>query len=290
VGRLVDSVAQTLLGAVLVCGVLVAATRFVLPGLAPETSVAPPGQRAMWMWDKAAPAQAVDWARNNGVRSIFVYVDPARLDGAGLDRLRALRALCDDAGILLDALGGEPEWVLDHAKAVVWQYGVVGLGLFHGVHLDIEPYLLPDWNTRRDDVVRSFLDLLDQLTGTVPVELDVPFWYGTVVSGGANLADSVVARVDALTVMSYRDTATGENSMVDVSADLLKRAAHAAIPVRLGAETQETSDCGHCSFAGTTQHILRTRLSSVDAAAEKYSSFAGIAVHQYSSWASLPSG
>jgi hypothetical protein len=48
-------------------------------------------------------------------------------------------------------------------------------------------------------------------------QANVPFWYGENRVGGKNFTDEVLKRVDAVTVMSDRDTATGPNSVLDVS-------------------------------------------------------------------------
>lgn len=276
---------QLVLAALLACGLVVAAAPARFPPFAPESPVAPPGTRAAWVWTDADPAPMVTWSRLHGVTTLFVYVDTTTSDAA---RLMRLRTLCDEAGIRLDALGGEPDWALDHAKALAWRDTVASLGVFRGLHVDVEPYLLPDWATRRAAAVTGFLGLLDRLRGgDLPLEADVPFWYQTVPVGGRTLADEVIDRVDALTVMSYRDTATGPNSIMDVAADLLGRASAAALPVRLAVETQPVSECSYCSFArrGELDSVLR----QVDASAARYGAFEGVAVHQYDSWAALPS-
>jgi hypothetical protein len=186
---------------------------------------------------------------------------------------------------VLDALGGDPSWVTDQPAALAWRRTVDALGLFHGVHLDIEPYLLAGWTTGRDALVASFLALLDRMReADSPVEADVPFWYATVPVGTDNLADAVLDRVDALTVMSYRDTAIGDNSTVAVAADLLRRASAAAKPLRLGAETGDLPGCAHCTFHGDSATQLSRALSQVDTAARRFPSFAGIAVHDYQTW------
>ncbi|MDG6104080.1 hypothetical protein Daura_12425 [Dactylosporangium aurantiacum] len=276
--------AHAVLCAVLTLGLLVAAVHRRLPPLAPETSVAPPGTRAMWLWDPAPPDAVAGWAARHSVTTIFAYYDP-RADVAPLTRLRAL---CDDAGITLDALGGEPAWTTDHATALAWARAAAATGLFRGLHVDVEPYLLPGWQERQAVLVPRLLGLLDELARVgPPVELDVPFWLSTVRVGGQNLADAVLDRVDGVTVMSYRNTATGGNSMLGVADDLLRRAGKAAKPVRLGAETQPLGDCAYCTFHGGTGSAMRETLREVDTAAQRYAAFEGIAVHQYDTWAAL---
>jgi hypothetical protein len=282
------AVAQTAAALILAIGLLVAAAPLTLPRRAPETAIAPPDTRAMWVWQPAAPSAIIAWAVAHHVRTIFVYLDQHAPDISGL---RDLRRRGDEAGILLDALGGEPAWTTDHAAALAWVQTVDGLGLFHGIHVDVEPYLLDTWNTDRPRLVAAYLRLLDQLAdpaGRRPLEVDVPFWYGTVPVGRRTLADEVLDRADAVTVMTYRDTPTGANSMVEVGRDLMDRAAKAAKPARLAAETQPLADCPSCSFHGDTQAALDRSLAVADRAARPTSAFAGIAVHQYSSWTALP--
>jgi hypothetical protein len=277
--------AHALLCLLLLTGVLAAATPYSLPDLGPESSVAPPGRRAMWVWSSGEPVELVAWATSHGVTTMFVYVDAAVPD---VERLRELKRRCDEAGVVLDALGGEPEWAVAHAGAFAWRDTVLRLGLFRGIHVDVEPYLLPEWTTGRDAIVGSYLALLDQLAPAGRLEVDVPFWYDTVPAPGGTLADAVLARADAVTVMSYRNAATGENSIAGVGADLLRRGTAAAKPVRLAAETRPTPDCGRCSLHDTNRRHLRTLLASVDASARQFPAFAGIAVHDYGAWRTLP--
>ena len=278
---------QAVLGGLLTCGLLVAAAPARFPPFAPESPVAPPGTRAAWVWTRTEAEPMVAWARVHGVRALFVHVGrDARTNGDAAWLMR-LRALCDEAGIRLDALGGEPDWALDRAKAVAWRDTVLALGVFRGLHVDVEPYLLPDWSTGRDRAVAGLLGVLDALRGgDLPLEADVPFWYHTVPVGAATLADEVIARVDALTVMSYRSTATGPNSIMDVATDLLERAGRAALPVRLAVETQPVADCAHCGF--TRRVDLDAALRDVDAAAARFGAFEGVAVHQYGTWSAMP--
>ncbi|GAA3448014.1 hypothetical protein [Planomonospora venezuelensis] len=249
---------------------------------------APTVKRAMWLWQKADPAAVVEWAAAQKVGEIFAYVPPEPTAGERT-RLTELKRNADAAGIALAALGGTPEWTFDHAAALAWQRTAMGTGLFRAAHVDVEPYHLPAWKTDRAKTVASFTSLLAELRDADPrpLEADVPFWYQTVPSGGRTLADDVLARVDAVTVMSYRDTATGPGSIMDISADMLRRGERAGRPVRLGAETLDLPDCPHCSFHGKDREALATALDQVDEAAAAYPAYAGIAVHDYAAWTAL---
>jgi hypothetical protein len=249
-----------------------------------------PGTRAMWLWDDRPAAEVVTWASVHGVRDIFVHVMPAVLTDGSLPRLREMRQRADAAGIRLTALGGDGAWATEHDAALAWLRAVVATGLFGGVHVDVEPYLLPAWSNNLDATVKAYLGLLEKLrTGSpLPVDADVPFWYGQYTVDGKNLATEVLRRVDAVTVMSYRDTGTGPNSMVEISQDWLVRGAANNRRVRLGAETTPLAECPHCTFAEEGATALGNELAKVDAATRTTSAYAGIAVHRYDSWRELP--
>ena len=277
----------------LVSVVLMAAAALSLPGASSAggaglTAVAP-GTRAMWLWDDAPAADVVDWAASKGVSEIFVYVSPSVLTNGDLARMQDMKRRADVVRIRLTALGGDPAWTTDHAAALAWQRTVVTTGIFAGIHLDVEPYLTGGWARDLQATETSYLSLLDKLrTGsTLPLETDVPFWYGQYNVGRRNLADEVLKRVKAVTVMSYRDTGTGPNSMLEVSQDWLTRGAAAGKRVRLAAETDPLPDCGHCTFAEEGATRLAQELGKVDAATRRTAAFGGVAIHRYGAWRAL---
>nr|BFE66704.1 hypothetical protein GCM10020092_000050 [Actinoplanes digitatis] len=115
----------------------------------------------------------------------------------------------------------------------------------------------------------------------------MPFWLGEYKVGSRNLADEVLRRVNGVTVMSYRDTATGTNSILSISQDWLARGRAAGKRVRLGAETGPLADCPHCTFHEEGATRLVRELAKVDAATRRTAAFGGIAVHHYRAWRTL---
>jgi hypothetical protein len=238
----------------LVAVILMAAAALAVPGASSAGSAgltaAPGGTRAMWLWGDDPAAQVMTWAAGHGVSEVFVYVSPAVLTNGDLARLQEMKRQAVKMKIKLGALGGESAWTTNHAPALAWLRAVVTTGIFDGVHLDVEPYLTTGWTTDLQATEKGYLALLDKMrTGSrLSLEVDVPFWLGDYRVGSKNLADEVLKRVNAVTVMSYRDTGTGPNSMLLLSQDWLTRGAAAGKRVRLGAETGELADCGYCTF------------------------------------------
>ena len=277
----------------LVSAILMAATT-VAPGASSAGSAgltaAPANTRAMWLWGADPAAEVITWAARRNVSEIFVHVAPSVLTDGGLGRLQDLKQRAVARRIKLRALGGEASWVTDQAAALAWQRTVVSTGLFDGIHLDVEPYLVNGWTTDLQATETAYLKLLDRMrsASTLPLEADVPFWFGQYSVGRRNLADEVLRRVNAVTVMSYRDTAAGPNSLLAVSQDWLARGKAAGKRVRLAAETGPLSDCGHCTFHEEGAAVLAVELAKVDAATRQTAAFAGIAVHHYGGWRTLP--
>ena len=277
----------------LVSAILMAAATAV-PGASSAGSAgltaAPVNTRAMWLWGADPAADVISWATRQNVSEIFVHVAPSVLTDGGLGRLQDLKQRAVARKIKLRALGGETSWVFNHAAALAWQRAVVATGLFDGIHLDVEPYLLSGWTSDPAGTQTAYLKLLDRVrtASTLPLEADVPFWFGEYTVGRKNLADEVLRRVNAVTVMSYRDTVTGPNSLLSVSQDWLTRGKAAGKRVRLAAETGPLSDCQYCTFHEEGAAALTLQLAKVDAATRQTAAFAGIAVHHYGAWRTLP--
>ncbi|MBB4695926.1 hypothetical protein [Paractinoplanes abujensis] len=278
--------------------VILAATSLTVPAASASAGVvgtartsrafvaAPAGTRAMWLWGAYDPAEVIAWAAAQNVTEVFAYVPWSVATDGSLTRLRDLRERADEAGIRLAALGGEPDWATHPANALAWRDAVLATNLFNAIHLDVEPYALPAWQTDPAGTKAGYLALLERMRAgnPLPIEADVPFWYGEHQVNGKNFADEVLKRVDAVTVMSYRDTATGPNSMVAVSQDWLRRGATTKKRVRLAAETDPLAECTHCTFAEEGSRKMLRTLRQVDTATRRSAAYAGVAIHRYGSW------
>lgn len=244
-----------------------------------------PDGRGLWVWQSARARPLVEFARHHGVDRLWV----ATTSRIGLGERRRLAATVRRAsrhGIEVAALGGDPRWALRHGEAMAWarrSAEVVG-----DLHVDVEPYALRRWDTDRDRLVRGYLELLERLRALPGrLEVDVPFWYGSIPAPGGNLADAVLARVDAVTVMSYRDRALGTNGIIDISRDWLRRSTQAHVPVTLGAETNPLPDCERCSFAEEGAAALDREQRLLLRHLHGRPSFAGVAVHDHAGWRKL---
>lgn len=254
---------------------------------APTTAAATTA-RGMWIWDRPATKTVIDFAKVNGVNDLVVFVP----DTPDLAWLSDLRAQSRAVGMQMHALGSETWWLDQPDAAVAWQQRVTQTGLFDGFHFDVEPWLHADWNTDQPSVVAKYLQFLDAVTATdLSVDLDVSFWlYGISAPDGSRLDEAVLARVDAITVMSYRDTATGPDSITSISAPTLDAAVRAGKPARLAVETNylgPTAVDAKQTFYGERRSRMSSVMAAVDTAMAGNSAYAGIVVHDRRGWAAM---
>lgn len=244
------------------------------------------------MWGRPAPGPLVAWATAQRVGELFVAVRPAEDAPPGLSWVRDVSGRARRAGVRVAALGSATEWIDRPGEAVAWQRDAVATELFDGVHLDVEPWLHPAWDTDRDGVVARYLALLDEVAGAraLPLEVDVAWWLHTVRSAEGPLDEAVARRVDAMTAMTYRDTVTGPDSITDLGRQVLATAASAGVPCRLAVETRFLGTdpvARKQTFWGQGPTALTRALAGVDAASAGSSSYAGVAVHDEAGWRSL---
>jgi hypothetical protein len=253
----------------------------------------PARARGMWVWNQPTPKTLVAFAQARGITELFVSVPNDLPSSARLTWVRSLSRLAVPAGIRLQALGGDPGWIDAPAAAVAWQDAALSTGLFSGVHVDIEPWQRPDWANDQARDVAGYLDTFDRLQAatTLPLEADVPFWLWTLsTADGTRVDAAVLARVDKVTVMSYRDTVSGADSITDVAARTLDAGLTAGKPVRLAVETSDLGSdpvSAKQTFYGSTEAAVNAALDQVDAAEAGGGSYAGMAVHDYAGYDAL---
>jgi len=276
-----------------------AAGTFATAPAAAAATTPGPGTRAMWVWDTSTPAATVDLAVSTGIDQLFVAVPPNVTTSSQLPGIKDLVGRARAAGLRVDALGGDPGWV-DNPSWVVtyWLKPAKNTGLFTGIHIDVEPYSTPAWTTDQPTVVSKYLTLLDRLkagAGTYPVEADIPFWFGEIpatTTGGAasSLDREIMKRTAGVTVMSYRNTATGPDGTLDVAAAALAAGASLGKPVRLGQETNYLGSSAVESkqtFFGWTRTDMEVQLAQVVSGASAQPTFAGLAIHDASGYAAM---
>jgi hypothetical protein len=257
--------------------------------------------RALWVWDAgplleggAARAEFLAFCRNRGITIVWIQANAER---GRLDRADDWRRLLGDAhahGLRVHALDGAPEYsrAANHAKVVDFAAAVLAFNSrsrdaerFDGIHLDNEPYLLPEWTdpALREGLLAQFLALNARVAAMtrnaqgVEFGIDVPFWWqardaetgeaiGIVTFNGVRKAATyhLMDLVDNLGIMDYRNAAGGDDGIIAHATDLLVYADRSRARVFVGVETGLDPPRPYWFVAGVPTPAIRRELRGQD--------------------------
>ncbi|HXV74590.1 MAG TPA: hypothetical protein VD713_07660, partial [Sphingomonadales bacterium] len=225
--------------------------------------------------------------------------------------LAALVRLARQNGIAVEALEGDPQWALKERQGTFWPKLDALLAWndaqppesrLAGLHLDIEPYLLPQYkSSEKQRVMREYLELLTEVRRKLDgrgllLAADIPFWYDSrgkdepdnhiILFAGKEqfLSRHVQDICDYVAVMSYRQKAVGGNSITSVSEDEIAYGEQIGKKVFASVEMSEIRDTPTISFYGTDPALFREQLGMVMSKFGSRKSFGGVMIHHYKSF------
>lgn len=202
----------------------------------------------------------------------------------------------------MHALGGDPRWALtEHredmlglADWVVNYNGKVSAGArFDGIHLDIEPYVLAQWEDEKDKIISTWEQnlevFLNQVSGNeLELGIDIPFWFDQYsLENGTNLNEWLIRTFDHVTVMAYRNEVESEHGILELTRDELELANRLGKQILIGVNTKEMPGESHTSFYGHGKDRMNEKLEHLSGVLGSYASFAGIAIHDIRNWQNM---
>jgi len=249
-----------------------AASQPARPATVPSRRLA----KALWVWkvdevmrDASETARLVALCRAQRVDTVFLHIPyQIREDGQSWRvqwpsrQMATLVQALRSAKVEAEALLGTPQLALvsHHAAALAVVRAVIAYNADHvdapqrrfsGVHLDIEPYLLPS----RSPWYGQYLQLLQKVrrltvAAGLRLNVDIPFWFddvclppGPQTSGEwRRLSELVIDLADRVTLMDYRTTVDGSNGLIALASDELRYAAVRQRQVMIGLEVAQVSD------------------------------------------------
>lgn len=254
------------------------ATPPALAQSAPTTgSGARPG-RALWVWntndlirDQKELTALRSFVRDQSIDDIFLAIPydpdhPEARKGAPIDQGKMARVVLalNASGVRVHALVGDKDFVKPEHRSFVrttmqnivrYQQEAEPAAQFYGIHLDIEPYLLPGFSSVRQAwFLQNLLEVFAEcaslahsdrliIGADVPAWFDAPneltnqraeiHWNGTMKPVYQHIADMM----DLVVLMDYRTGAAGEGGFVSQAANELRYAAGIQKRVMVGLET-----------------------------------------------------
>ncbi|MFB9276175.1 hypothetical protein [Cohnella cellulosilytica] len=256
---------------------------------------------ATWVWDTTTltkdTGKMLAFAKEQGVNAIFLHVDREAED---FEPYRAFIQKAHGLGIEVEALGGDPTWGLtDYRKEIDsfiewmedYRGAVGGQAAFDGIHMDIEPYLLKEWERDRDEVVRQWMDNVEYLVGrakqdaSLRISADLPFWIHKIPARrNGNLGAWMIERLDRVVLMNYRNFAIGENGIIANALPMIKEGTKAGKPVIVGLETGPTEEGEHVTFFGMGASSLRRQIQLSHWVMRWHAGYEGFSIHDYKNW------
>jgi len=261
--------------------------------------------KATWLWHTyetaSEPDQILTFAAEQGVNLLYLKIDTSLSPAYYRKFIGKARA----AGIDVHALGGKSDWGLaqnrqDILALVDWvnRYNrkAKAQEKITGIHLDIEPYLLPQWKTDQQAVIRQWMGNVEAYVSKIrqqpslQIGCDLPFWLDNIPVPGSpdtSLAEWMIAKHDHVAVMAYRDRAAGSNSISSLVTQELEMADRHGKNLLVAVETKQSSEGNFITFFEEGNAYMDRELNKLPALMAKHPSFAGVAVHSYEYWKEL---
>lgn len=263
--------------------------------------------KATWIWQAELAGdrqqEILQFAEQNGINTIYLRVDKALPFAHYSPFIQAAGRM----GIEVHALGGHPAWALSGHRQrmlelVSWVHAYNSQSSedarFAGLHLDIEPYLLREWETEQAEVLRqwtanmkSFADAARRESG-LQVSADLAVWLDrTDVPGeGVTVSEWMIDIFDHVTLMAYRNRVDGPNGIVALVKDELAAADRLGKQVVVAVNAKEMPGEPHTTFYHDGETVMQEVLAQASERLRLHSSFAGTAIHDYRYWQALRNG
>ncbi|MFP3388621.1 hypothetical protein [Brevibacillus sp. SIMBA_040] len=239
--------------------------------------------------------EIIAFAKENDVNLLYVRIDMQQPILMYQDFVREAKA----AGIEVHAMGGHPIWALTESrgkilKLVNWVKAYnqeVSPGeQFHGVHLDIEPYVMPVWREKKEAVLRQWMGNIEAFVEAtkhetnLEVSVDLAAWLDKTPTPGQPdkpFSHWMMEQMDHTTLMAFRDHAEGIVGLVE---NQMKYAQSINKKLVVAVETKESHEGDFITFYEEGRGEMNRQLELVTKALEGYSSFMGQAIHAYEYW------
>jgi hypothetical protein len=262
-------------------------------------------QYSTWLWDTSqivkSPDEILNFLLANDVKILYLQIDYNLNPNA----YRSFIKRASMKNISVHALDGSPDWVSDSGTnnqkiffdwLTKFQNTSSANEKFNGVHLDVEPYLNPDYNINMNKTLESYQAfLLNSLSKSnylgLSLSIDIPFWFDGVnyntKYGTGSLADWIMKNTKNAVIMVYRDNAAGDNGIINLASKELALGKLYNTSVSIAVETQRSDEGNYVSFYEEGVNCMNRELDKVYANYKNNSSFGGFAIHNVMSWMKL---
>ncbi|MYL32477.1 hypothetical protein GLW08_06865 [Pontibacillus yanchengensis] len=286
--------------------------------------------KGMWAWfpnddiaTREAREELIDFSKEKGVNVLYLNIGERGGDPyleQHPEQYEAFIKAAHEHDIDVIALDGASEWARAENHYIpinrfrlVRNYNqqVPEQAQFDGIQFDIEPYLLPEWDTadERPKLIHQYLKGLNTLKLEVEgyakthdffFMMAMPFWfdgskYTTTYDGqtkplSEHVTDTVIG---GIAIMAYRDFAEGRDSILyhsETEMNYINEVQYArdiGTKAIIGVETQYLEPYEKVSFFEEGESYMDQELEIVDDFYSDNSGYGGQAIHKYQSYRSM---
>ncbi|RJP60978.1 MAG: hypothetical protein C4541_02985 [Candidatus Auribacter fodinae] len=223
----------------------------------PRAELDPEHPRTMWVWkidpvvNLKARQDMFDLCERTAIRTCYVYFGDFNEhdDPAYTKQLEEFLRESHKRDLHIEILTGNPVWCLkeNHHLAIQWMKAFLDYNQsrppelrIDGCSFDVEPYLAGEWQTRRDEVKKEYIDLLKKIRALIDSYPDqhfevggaIPFFY----KEEGDFEEQMLTYLDYSGLMAYYDTA---RKIIDVSRYHIDLATRLGKKIYVGVETQD---------------------------------------------------
>jgi len=296
-----------------------------------ETLTSPGLESGTWLWTpimQITPeyrSTIISGAKKNGINVIYLSID-SYLDifvmPEGEEKENAKRDFdsiiidfikeANKNGIQVDAEAGWQNWaeaghlykpgaILDY----VINFNKENEEKFRGFQYDVEVYLLPDYKSDKEIILKNFLDLVDKTitkinSSDLAFSVVIPEFYDDSTqetkifryNGKNTHALEHLLRIlerrkgSKIIVMSYRNQTQGDNGSIKISEDEIYIANEYNTKVVIAQETGDVPP-PYITFYNTSKSQYNRQVGILEKTFQREKSFGGIAVHYINSFLEL---
>ncbi|AWB44512.1 hypothetical protein DCC85_09925 [Paenibacillus sp. CAA11] len=257
--------------------------------------------RGTYIWEDRAVVnqseEVLSFAKQKNINLIYLHIDIDRPFSAYAPFMKKAAEM----GIEVHALAGNGIYVYEEYRP--WIERLINYvkdynrwaepeARFHGIHYDIEPWVLPEWNTNNDHIIELWVNtmsfFIDEVKrdSNLQVSVDLSVWLDRFMykREGISVTKWFIQHMDHVTLMDFRNFAAGSGGMADMAKEELAMGNELGTPIILGVETKQNFESSYVSFYSLGSRVLERELARLPELMKNDPSYAGIAVHSYEYW------
>lgn len=245
--------------------------------------------KATWIWNAyALDTSILSDLKKQHVKKVYIQIETE----LSIEDYAPFIRAANQKGIDIYALAGESTWATNRKQAratMAWiEQAQQQTQLFTGVHLDVEPYTLKSYSTKKQPILENYFEVLKEyrkMTNSynMRLEADIPFWYDEELYenryGQGKVSDFVIRVTDEVAIMAYRQKA---QDIIDITAHERNYAKKKGKTLTIAVETHPSETEPQVSFANSTVANFEKQVETVHAKTNM-----PIGIHFLDSWRSL---